>query len=78
MIDLVILSPERTLVHEQVHNVTLPSVQGPFQVLHGHAPIVAALEKGVVSYLGNDGLQAVEISSGFAKVENDTVTGCTE
>ena len=78
MIDLVILSPERTLVHEQVHNVTLPSVQGPFQVLHGHAPIVAALEKGVVSYLGNDGLQAVEISSGFAKVENDTVTVCTE
>ena len=60
MIDLTIFSPERTLVHEQVHNVTLPSVQGPFQVLHGHAPIVAALEKGVVSYLDNDGLQAVE------------------
>ena len=78
MIDLIILSPERTLVHEQVHNVTLPSVQGPFQVLHGHAPIVAALEKGVVSYLDNNGLQAVEISSGFAKVENDTVTVCIE
>ena len=41
--NLVILTPDKELFHGQVTSVNVPAIGGRFEVLKGHAPIVAAL-----------------------------------
>ena len=45
---LEIVSPEATLFKGEVTSVALPGVNGEFQMLNNHAPIVSLLEKGNV------------------------------
>lgn len=50
---LEIVSPEASLVSGNVESVTVPGVEGEFQMLHGHAAIVSLLGKGNVKFKGN-------------------------
>lgn len=50
---LEIVSPEALLVSGDVESVTVPSVDGEFQMLNNHAAIVALLQKGKVKFKGN-------------------------
>lgn len=45
---LEIVTPEQTLLSQEVDEVTLPGSTGEFQLLNHHAPIVSALSKGHV------------------------------
>jgi F-type H+-transporting ATPase subunit epsilon len=45
---LQIVTPEREVYSSQVESVTLPGMQSHFGVLRNHAPLIAALEPGVV------------------------------
>lgn len=45
---LEIVSPEATLFKGEVTSVALPGVNGEFQMLNNHAPIVSILTKGNV------------------------------
>ena len=45
---LEIVSPEAKLFSGEVTSVTLPGVDGSFQILNNHAPVVSILEKGEV------------------------------
>ena len=47
---LEIVSPEAKLFSGEVTSVTVPGVDGSFQILNLHAPIVSLLEKGVVKF----------------------------
>ena len=55
---------------EAKQSVELPSVLGRMQVLPDHAPLMAALDKGVVK-VDN---QEFPINDGIAQVENNEVT----
>jgi F-type H+-transporting ATPase subunit epsilon len=44
---LEIVSPEAKLFKGEVTSVTVPGVDGSFQILNNHAPIVSILEKGI-------------------------------
>ncbi len=55
---------------EAQQSVELPSVQGRMQVLQDHAPLLAALDKGVVKVDS----QEFPINDGIARVENNEVT----
>ena len=46
---LQIVTPEREVYASQVESVTLPGMESSFGVLRNHAPLIAALEPGVVS-----------------------------
>ena len=50
---LEIVSPEKVLLSAEVTSVTVPGVEGEFQMLNNHAPIVSVLAKGVVKVDGN-------------------------
>ncbi|WP_339707439.1 F0F1 ATP synthase subunit epsilon [uncultured Kriegella sp.] len=50
---LEIVSPEATLFAGEVNSVTVPGVDGEFQMLENHAPIVSLLQKGNVKVEGN-------------------------
>ncbi len=45
---LEIVSPEAVLFSSRVDSVSVPGVQGEFQMLNNHAPIVSVLGKGLV------------------------------
>jgi F-type H+-transporting ATPase subunit epsilon len=50
---LEIVSPEATLFAGEVISVTVPGINGEFQMLKDHAPIVSLLQKGQVKVEGN-------------------------
>lgn len=43
-----IVTPEAVLYKGEATSVSVPSVKGEFQILEGHAPVVAVLTKGIV------------------------------
>ncbi len=45
---LEIVSPEATLFSSEVDSVTVPGINGEFQMLNNHAPIVSILKKGTI------------------------------
>ncbi|MEO0526810.1 MAG: F0F1 ATP synthase subunit epsilon [Bacteroidota bacterium] len=50
---LEIVSPEATLFAGEVVSVTVPGINGEFQMLSNHAPIVSLLQEGDVKIDGD-------------------------
>ena len=59
---LEIVTPEASIVTGEVESVTVPGVEGPFQMLNDHASIVSLLNAGQVKFKGNP-----IITEGFEK-----------
>jgi F-type H+-transporting ATPase subunit epsilon len=57
---LEIVTPEASLVSGEVQSVTVPGVNGAFQMLKNHAAIVSLLKKGKVMFAGD-----LTITEGF-------------
>jgi len=75
--NLEILTPERKLFSGDVYGVQLPGVEGSFEVLERHAPLVAALKAGKVKVLRDKSFSPLaffDIQSGFVEVLNNSVT----
>jgi len=85
---LEIVSPEATLYAGNVTSVTVPGLNGEFQVLSNHAPIVSLLQEGMVKIGGDitideehiskftknaDGKMALPISSGTMEMNGNKV-----
>jgi F-type H+-transporting ATPase subunit epsilon len=83
-IHLDIITPEGTVVCQDVDRVELPGSKGRFVVLKDHAPIVSSLVEGVIEYgempgsAGHDEKGSVQIRSGFVEVIDNHVTVCVE
>ncbi|WP_442265124.1 F0F1 ATP synthase subunit epsilon [Tenacibaculum sp. ZS6-P6] len=45
---LEIVTPEAVVFSSEIDSVVVPGVNGEFQILNNHAPIVSVLNKGVV------------------------------
>jgi F-type H+-transporting ATPase subunit epsilon len=70
-IDLEIVTPEGVKLHEQVQELTAPSVEGEFGVLPGHIPMLAALTTGIVSYTRDGQVTRVAVGPGFFELADD-------
>ena len=71
---LEIVSPEATLFKGEVTSVTLPGVDGSFQILNNHAPIVSVLKEGVIKIVGLAIDFDKHVEDKFIKVDNNTFT----
>jgi len=71
---LEIVSPETALFKGEVTSVTLPGVDGSFQILNHHAPIVSILKEGDVKIVASNFDFSKEASGKFVKVDNNTYT----
>ena len=71
---LVILTPDKEVYQGEVSSVTLPGQDGKFQILKGHAPMVAALSSGAVVYQESNTTKTVAITSGFVEVIHNEIT----
>ena len=63
---LEIVTPEATLFTGEVESVAVPGVNGEFQMLKDHAPIVSLLKAGHVKIFGNIELEE-EVEAKFEK-----------
>ncbi len=71
---LEIVSPEALLFSGEVTSVSLPGVDGSFQILNNHAPIVSLLTKGIVKVTAVNFKFSKETVSQFTKVNDQTYT----
>jgi len=76
---LEILTPERRLYSGDVFGVQLPGIDGKFEVLDRHAPLVSALGKGNVKVIRDkNSVSNFSIESGFVEVLNNKATVLVE
>ena len=71
---LEIVLPEAKLFSGEVTSVTLPGVDGSFQILNSQAAIVSILEKGVVKITASNFAFAKEVAIKFTKVDAQNYT----
>ena len=45
---LEIVTPEAILFSEEVSSITVPGINGEFQMLNNHAPVVSVLKEGAI------------------------------
>lgn len=78
--NLEILTPEKKLFSREVYGVQLPGVEGLFEILDRHAPLVGALKAGRLKVLKdrNEHVIYFDIQGGFVEVLNNKVTVLVE
>ncbi len=74
--ELEIISPEAILLKADVTSVAVPGINGDFQMLNDHAPIVSLLKKGKVVIDGNVSIEK-EYEDKFVTNGNKTVLEIT-
>ena len=77
--NLEILTPEKKVFSSDVYGVQLPGVDGLFEVLDNHAPLVSALGKGTIKILKDKtATESYTINSGFVEILNNKATVLVE
>jgi F-type H+-transporting ATPase subunit epsilon len=71
---LEILSPEVSLFKGEITSVSLPGLDGNFQILNNHAPIVSLLQKGTVRITAPILEFSKEVEAMFTKVDEQNYT----
>ncbi len=75
---LEILTPEKKIYSGEVQSITLPGTMGSFQILNNHAPIVASLSKGMLTFTTGDKIKEMEVEDGFVEMHYNTIVVCIE
>lgn len=69
-----VVAPDKTVWDAEAEEVILPSTTGQLGVLSGHAPLLTALEVGVMRVRPENDWMTIALMGGFAEVENNEVT----
>ena len=71
-----VISPDKTVWDAEADEVVLPSTTGQLGILSGHAPLLTALDIGVMRVRANKNAnwQAIALLGGFAEIDADEVT----
>ena len=72
---LEILTPDRTVFSgDNITLVQLPGIDGSFEIMNDHAPLISVLKKGEVKVLTKDGNpQFFSINGGVIEVLNNSI-----
>jgi len=68
------IAPDRTVWDSNAEEVILPSSTGQLGILRGHAPLLTALDIGVMRVRTDKEWTPIVLMGGFAEVENDELT----
>ncbi|MGN6476994.1 MAG: ATP synthase F1 subunit epsilon [Flavipsychrobacter sp.] len=64
-----ILTPEHKVYNGNVYGIQLPGIEGSFEILENHAPMIATLGKGKMKIIKDKNTaEMYEISGGFVEV----------
>lgn len=73
-----LITPDRKVFGGEADRIKLPGIDGLFEVLRNHAPMIAALKAGEVKITSKDGVTSFHIIGGFAEVLNNQVVVLAE
>jgi F-type H+-transporting ATPase subunit epsilon len=71
---LEVVTPDRSLIREEVDEVVLPGSEGYFGVLPGHTPLLSTLKVGELWYRQGQEKHFLAIAFGFVEVLPESVT----
>ncbi|HIK46678.1 MAG TPA: F0F1 ATP synthase subunit epsilon [Leptolyngbyaceae cyanobacterium M65_K2018_010] len=69
-----VIAPDKTVWDSEAEEVILPSTTGQLGILAGHAPLLTALDIGVMRVRADKTWVPIALMGGFAEVERDEVT----
>lgn len=69
-----IITPDQIFLNEQVEEVILPTNTGQMGILSNHAPIITALDIGVMLIRNKKEWNTIVLMGGFALVKQNQVT----
>ena len=71
-----VITPDRVLLDTTADSVTFPTLDGSVGILKDHAPMVAAIGVGELSFAGGE--EDMFVSGGFAEVRGNIVRVVTD
>jgi F-type H+-transporting ATPase subunit epsilon len=74
ILNVKVIAPDRTVWETEAEEVILPSGTGQLGILTGHAPLITALDIGVMRVRINSKWVPLALMGGFAEVENNKIT----
>nr|QUE29248.1 AtpE [Erythrotrichia welwitschii] len=73
-LNIQVIAPDRTVWDARAEEVILPSSTGQLGILTGHAPLLTALDIGVMRVRIDKEWMSIVLMGGFAEVENNDLT----
>nr|YP_002048873.1 ATP synthase subunit epsilon [Paulinella chromatophora]ACB42663.1 ATP synthase subunit epsilon [Paulinella chromatophora] len=73
-LNLRVLSPDQSILDDEVSEVILPSTTGQLGILPGHVSLLAAIDVGVMRIRQNTTWSTIAVMGGFAEVESNEIT----
>jgi F-type H+-transporting ATPase subunit epsilon len=70
---LEIVTPDQKVFEGEVISATFPGIDGSFQVLNNHAPLLSTLKKGTIVYKDKKEEFEVIVDGGVVEVLNNKV-----
>jgi F-type H+-transporting ATPase subunit epsilon len=73
--NVIVLTPEKEIYNGKVTSVKVPGLDGSFEILQNHAPIVAALGEGEIRIVDKSGSKKTfMVKKGFIEVLKNEVS----
>ncbi|NJK99577.1 MAG: F0F1 ATP synthase subunit epsilon [Spirulinaceae cyanobacterium RM2_2_10] len=69
-----VIAPDKAVWDDAAEELILPSTTGQLGILTGHAPLLTALDVGVMRVRAGKDWLAIALMGGFAEVEDNQVT----
>ena len=73
-LQICIMTPDQIFWDEKAEEIILPTNTGQMGVLTKHAPLITALDIGVMSVRQENSWDCFALMNGFASIQNDKVT----
>lgn len=71
---LEIITPEKKVYTGEVKSVLLPGINGKFEILNNHAPIISTLTAGQVRVINNnDQKELFDINGGVIEMQHNKI-----
>ena len=71
---LEIITAENQLYSGEVTSVKLPGMDGEFEILNNHAPVISTLDKGVIRVIDdNNKTENFEVNGGVIEMQNNKI-----
>ena len=68
-----VVTPERSVIKDEVNEITAPGEEGEFGVLPGHTPFMTTLKVGEIKYRKNGSQNYLAVNWGFIEVTANRV-----
>lgn len=72
--ELEIITPEKKVYAGEVTSVLFPGIDGKFEVLDNHAPIISTLTKGQIRIIDQkEQTELIDINGGVIEMQNNKI-----